>query len=78
MPSHGLEPHCFAHMIENKHLTTENNERDVRHIEFNSGCLGIHYEVGDVLEVMPGQNAVAVDAFIKRCSLDPDAYIMVG
>lgn len=77
MPGHSPKLHCLARMIENKHLTAENSERDVRHIEFDLGCSGIHYEAGDVLEVMPRQNAVAVDAFIKRCCLDPDAYITV-
>lgn len=76
-PGHSPKPHCLARMIENKRLTAENSERDVQHIEFDLGCSGIHYEAGDVLEVMPRQNAVAVDAFIKRCCLDPDAYITV-
>ncbi|KAJ4842986.1 multidrug-resistance type transporter [Turnera subulata] len=35
------------------------------------------YEVGDVLEVLPGQNPEAVDAFIQRCNLDPDSLITV-
>lgn len=37
----------------------------------------VEYQVGDVLEVLPGQNPAFVDAFIKRCKLDPDSYITV-
>ncbi|XP_057850064.2 NADPH-dependent diflavin oxidoreductase 1 isoform X1 [Cryptomeria japonica] len=70
-------PQCFAHMIENKRLTGEDYERDVRHIEFELGCSDSQYETGDVLEVMPSQNVAAVDAFIGHCGLDPDAYITV-
>lgn len=73
-----VAPHCFARMIENKRLTAEEYERDVRHVEFDLGGSGIQYEPGDVLEVIPCQNAAAVDAFIERCHLDPNAYIMVG
>ena len=38
----------------------------------------IHYDVGDVLEVLPSQDPVAVDAFMKRCNLNPEAYITVS
>lgn len=37
----------------------------------------VEYQVGDVLDVLPGQNSASVDAFIKRCKLDPDSYITV-
>ncbi|KAH9691148.1 NADPH-dependent diflavin oxidoreductase 1 [Citrus sinensis] len=37
----------------------------------------IEYEVGDVLEVLPSQDPAAVDTFIQRCNLDPDALITV-
>uniref|UniRef100_A0A0D6R8F5 NADPH-dependent diflavin oxidoreductase 1 n=1 Tax=Araucaria cunninghamii TaxID=56994 RepID=A0A0D6R8F5_ARACU len=72
-----VTPQCFACMTTNKRLTAEDSESDVRHIEFDLGCSGFQYEAGDVLEVMPSQNAAAVDAFIKRCCLDPNASIMV-
>lgn len=38
----------------------------------------IEYEVGDVLEVLPSQDPAAVDTFIQRCNLDPDALITVN
>lgn len=38
----------------------------------------IDYEIGDVLEVLPGQSSAAVDAFIQRCNLNPESYITVG
>ncbi|KAH9297724.1 hypothetical protein KI387_029406 [Taxus chinensis] len=76
-PKNVLPTQCFARMIENKRLTGEDCERDVRHIEFDLGCSGIQYEAGDVLEVMPSQTAATVDTFIERCRLDPNAYITV-
>lgn len=45
---------------------------------FSLNLQAIEYEVGDVLEVLPSQNLVAVDAFIERCNLDPDAFITVS
>ncbi|KAH9691143.1 NADPH-dependent diflavin oxidoreductase 1 [Citrus sinensis] len=39
--------------------------------------MAIEYEVGDVLEVLPSQDPAAVDTFIQRCNLDPDALITV-
>lgn len=38
----------------------------------------IEYEVGDVLEILPGQSPEAIDAFIKRCNLNPESYIIVS
>jgi len=38
----------------------------------------LKYETGDVLEVLPGQDSAAVDAFIRRCNLDPDSFITVS
>lgn len=38
----------------------------------------VQYEVGDVLEVLPSQDSAAVDAFIQRCNLDPEAFITVS
>lgn len=38
----------------------------------------IEYEVGDVLEILPSQNPAAVDAFLLRCNLDPEAFITVS
>lgn len=36
------------------------------------------YDVGDVLHVLPEQNPAAVDAFIRRCNLNPGSYITVS
>lgn len=38
----------------------------------------IEYDAGDVLEILPGQDSAAVDAFIRRCDLDPDSFISVS
>lgn len=37
----------------------------------------IDFQVGDVLEILPGQNPSVVDAFLRRCNLDPDCCITV-
>lgn len=71
-------PNCFLKMIKNQPLTRAGCGKDVRHFEFEFVSSTIEYEVGDVLEVLPSQNQVAVDAFIQRCNLDPDAFITVN
>jgi len=42
------------------------------------GSQAIEYDTGDVLEILPGQDSAAVDAFIRRCNLDPDSLITVS
>ncbi|KAK4854321.1 hypothetical protein QYF36_022219 [Acer negundo] len=37
----------------------------------------VQYEVGDVLEILPGQDLAAVDAFVQCCNLNPEAFIIV-
>ncbi|CAM8994534.1 unnamed protein product [Rhodiola kirilowii] len=72
-------PDCLLRMNKNESLTGLNCERDVRHIELEAVSPGIiSYEVGDVVEILPGQNAAAVDSFIRRCNLNPEALIGVG
>ncbi|KAK3035223.1 hypothetical protein RJ639_033857 [Escallonia herrerae] len=68
-------PVCFIKMIKNQPLSRAGCGKDVRHFEFESPY--IKYEVGDVLEVLPGQSPAAVDAFIERCNLNPESYITV-
>ncbi|OVA01425.1 Flavodoxin [Macleaya cordata] len=68
---------CFLQMTENQQLTKVGSEKDVRHFEFEAISSTIDYQAGDVLEVLPGQDPVAVDAFIQRCNLNPDMFITV-
>ncbi|XP_051114993.1 NADPH-dependent diflavin oxidoreductase 1 isoform X2 [Andrographis paniculata] len=70
-------PDCFLRMTKNHRLSRENCGKDVRHFEFEALSSSIDYEVGDVLEILPGQSPAAVDAFIKRCNLNPESYIIV-
>lgn len=37
----------------------------------------IEYEVGDIVEVLPSQNPIAVDTFMQRCKLNPESFITV-
>nr|XP_048327531.1 NADPH-dependent diflavin oxidoreductase 1 isoform X2 [Ziziphus jujuba var. spinosa] len=71
-------PDCFLKMIKNQLLTKEGCGKDVRHLEFEFVSPAVEYEVGDVLEVLPGQNPTAVDAFIRRCNLDPEVFVTVS
>lgn len=71
-----IKPHYFLRMIKNQCLTKA-GDRDVRHFEFEAVSSDIRYQAGDVLEILPRQNPIAVDAFIRRCNLDPDCYIKV-
>ncbi|CAN6478791.1 unnamed protein product [Victoria cruziana] len=69
--------HSYIEMTTNRRLTDAESDRDVRHFEFEVLSSDIKYEVGDILELLPSQNPDAVDAFIRRCNLDADAYITV-
>ncbi|KAL9148296.1 hypothetical protein ABFS82_12G032800 [Erythranthe guttata] len=70
-------PDCLLKMTKNHLLSTPDNGKDVRHFEFEAVSSSIDYEVGDVLEVLPGQSSAALDAFIQRCDLNPESYITV-
>ncbi|KAJ6766400.1 NITRIC OXIDE SYNTHASE-RELATED [Salix purpurea] len=77
-------PDCFLKMIKNQPLSRTGCGKDVRHfeLEFVSACAlpsaqTIQYGVGDVLEVLPGQDPSAVDAFLQRCNLNPESLIIV-
>ncbi|XP_027079113.2 NADPH-dependent diflavin oxidoreductase 1-like isoform X2 [Coffea arabica] len=72
-----MRPDCFLNLTENCPLTRPGSGKDVWHLEFEAVSSSIHYDVGDVLEVLPSQDPVAVDAFMKRCNLNPEAYITV-
>lgn len=70
-------PDCFLKLVKNQPLTKEGCGRDVRHFEFEFVSSVVEYEVGDNVEVLPGQDPALVDAFIQRCNLDPEAFITV-
>ncbi|KAI3462527.1 hypothetical protein Pfo_019190 [Paulownia fortunei] len=70
-------PDCFLNMTKNHLLSRAESGKDVRHFEFEAVSSSINYDVGDVLEVLPGQSPAAVDAFIQRCNLNPESYITV-
>ncbi|XP_047260309.1 NADPH-dependent diflavin oxidoreductase 1 isoform X2 [Capsicum annuum] len=70
-------PDCFLKMVKNEPLSKAGCRKDVRHFEFEAVSSTVEYEVGDVVHILPGQDAAAVDAFIKRCNLDPESYIRV-
>nr|CAD1824092.1 unnamed protein product [Ananas comosus var. bracteatus] len=71
------KPHHLLRMVTNKRLTKEAYDRDVRHFELESLSSVIDFQVGDVLEILPGQNPSVVDAFLRRCNLDPDCCITI-
>ncbi|KAK9700166.1 hypothetical protein RND81_08G221200 [Saponaria officinalis] len=77
VPADKSRPHCWLKMSVNSSLTRAGCERDVRHLEFQFHSKAVEYEVGDVLEILPSQNPDAIDAFIRRCNLDPEALITV-
>ncbi|XP_056696712.1 NADPH-dependent diflavin oxidoreductase 1 isoform X2 [Spinacia oleracea] len=76
-PSDKSRPHCWLKMTRNCLLTRAGSGRDVRHLEFGFHSIEVEYEVGDVVEMLPSQNPDAVDAFIRRCNLDPESIITV-
>ncbi|KAG9458275.1 hypothetical protein H6P81_002783 [Aristolochia fimbriata] len=74
---HDGGPQCFLHMTKNQRLTKAGCGRDVRHFELEPLSSSIQYQVGDVVEILPGQSPDAVDAFLSRCDLNPDSFITV-
>ncbi|KAL6503299.1 hypothetical protein OROGR_025222 [Orobanche gracilis] len=70
-------PHCFLQVINNNPLCKAGSQTDVRHMEFETVSSPIVYDVGDVLNVLPEQSPAAVDAFIKRCNLNPESNITI-
>ncbi|KAD3640796.1 hypothetical protein E3N88_30019 [Mikania micrantha] len=75
--SYKSKPDCFLKMVKNHLISRPDCGKDVRHFEFESLSSTINYEVGDVVEILPGQNPKAIDAFIKRCNLNPESFIIV-
>ncbi|KAI3712928.1 hypothetical protein L1987_71498 [Smallanthus sonchifolius] len=71
------KPDCFLKMVKNQLISRPGCGKDVRHFEFEALSSTIKYEVGDVVEILPGQNPEAIDAFIMRCNLNPESYIIV-
>ncbi|EPS67176.1 hypothetical protein M569_07599, partial [Genlisea aurea] len=69
---------CFLKMTQNIRLSRRGSGKDVRHFEFEAVSSELSYDVGDVVEILPSQDPVAVDAFIQRCNLKPDSYITVS
>ncbi|KAJ6738837.1 putative proteinDPH-DEPENDENT DIFLAVIN OXIDOREDUCTASE 1 [Salix koriyanagi] len=77
-------PDCFLKMVLVFSFTTSSVSghltgcgKDVRHFELEFVSATIQYGVGDVLEVLPGQDPSAVDAFLQRCNLNPESLIIV-
>ncbi|KAL8144924.1 hypothetical protein AgCh_003222 [Apium graveolens] len=64
-------PHCLQ-VINNNLLC-----KDVCQLECEVVSSPVGYNVGDVVAVLPEQSPAAVDAFIKRCNLNPESYITI-
>ncbi|XP_023762726.1 NADPH-dependent diflavin oxidoreductase 1 [Lactuca sativa] len=71
------KPDCFLKLVKNQPITRTSYDKDVRHLEFEPLSSTIEYEVGDVLEILPSQSPEAIDAFMTRCNLNPESYIIV-
>ncbi|KAL8091377.1 NADPH-dependent diflavin oxidoreductase 1-like isoform X1 [Apium graveolens] len=70
-------PDAFLTVINNYSLCEDGSVTDVRHLEFEAISSSIYYDVGDVLAVLPEQSPVAVDAFVKRCNINPESYVTI-
>ncbi|MED6159509.1 multidrug-resistance type transporter [Stylosanthes scabra] len=78
LSSDKCRPDCFLKMVRNLPLTRPNGGKDVHHFEFEFVSNAIEYDIGDVLEILPGQDSASIDSFIQRCNLDPDTFITVN
>ncbi|CAH0491784.1 unnamed protein product [Peronospora farinosa] len=74
----------WARVVENKRITAEDWEQDVRHLEFDidsSSCVGdpaeVPFRAGDIAVVYP-ENVTGVDDMLKYVKLDGDTVISIS
>ncbi|MEM7194320.1 MAG: sulfite reductase subunit alpha [Pseudomonadota bacterium] len=59
-------------VIENRLLSGEDSDKEIRHFAFDLGDSGIEYEAGDALGVMPVNHTSLVGALIDRLGAEVD------
>ena len=68
----------MAHVLANERITSPGHSQDTRHIELDLADSGLVYEPGDLLAIMPRQDPQLVTCFLRRCSLDGDAWVGIA
>ena len=68
---------CWARLAGNRRITAAAHFQDVRQLEIDLGHSGLVYQPGDVLALVPQQPAAAVDALLRHCGWDPQAWVRV-
>ncbi|KAK9823590.1 hypothetical protein WJX72_004073 [[Myrmecia] bisecta] len=67
----------MAAVAGNTRITTASHFQDVRHVELDLGDSGLVYEPGDLVAIFPQQSQAAVQQFLVRVGLDPNARVRV-
>lgn len=62
-----------AEVLANQRITTDDSNKDVRHIEIDLSGSGLDYEPGDALGVVPRNPAPLVETVLDALHLDGDA-----
>lgn len=64
-----------APLSDNRRLTTDGSDKDVRHIEFTLDGSGLEYEAGDALGLMPRNCPAVVSSVLAKFGLSPVAEV---
>ena len=64
-----------APLSDNRRLTSDGSDKDVRHIEFTLAGSGLDYEAGDALGLMPRNCPAVVSAVLAKFGLSPVAEV---
>jgi sulfite reductase alpha subunit-like flavoprotein len=65
----------FARLLDNRRITADDWEQDVRHVALDTTGSGISFAPGDVAWIYPRNNPEETDKFIQFMNLDPNAII---
>lgn len=68
---------AWCRLAANRRITAPTHFQDVRQLDIDLAGSGLTYQPGDVLAVAPQQPAAAVDALLRRCGWDSDAWVRV-
>lgn len=73
----GLSEPCMATLVGNQRVTAADHFQDTRHLCFDLGATGPHYDPGDVLSIFPRQDESAVGELLAMFGLQPSQRVRI-
>ncbi|KAL4458060.1 hypothetical protein ABPG75_012925 [Micractinium tetrahymenae] len=68
----------WARLLDNRRITAPSHFQDVRQLDIElAEDASLAFQPGDVLAMVPQQPAAAVDALLRRCGWDPQAWVRI-